>query len=61
MVRAGGLTPENVAQAIEAVRPYCVDVASGVEQSPGVKDMARVEAFLAAVRGMRDVRGVTDT
>ena len=58
VVLAGGLTPENVAQAVAAVRPYCVDVASGVEQSPGVKDLARVEAFLAAVRG---VRGVTPT
>ncbi len=58
VVLAGGLTPENVAQALAVVRPYCVDVASGVERSPGVKDLARVEAFLAAVRG---ARGVTAT
>lgn len=47
---AGGLTPANVAEAINAVRPYAVDVASGVESSPGIKDRAKVEAFIAAVR-----------
>lgn len=52
VVLAGGLTPENVAQAVAAVRPYCVDVASGVERSPGVKDLARVEAFIAAARNV---------
>lgn len=48
MVLAGGLTPENVAEAIGLVRPYAVDVVSGVEAEPGVKDHAKVEAFLAA-------------
>lgn len=48
---AGGLTPDNVAGAIAAVRPLGVDVASGVESAPGVKDPARLEAFVAAVRG----------
>jgi phosphoribosylanthranilate isomerase len=48
MVLAGGLTPENVAEAIELVRPYAVDVVSGVEAEPGIKDHAKVEAFLAA-------------
>lgn len=50
IVLAGGLTPTNVAEAIRRVRPYAIDVASGVEQSPGVKDPLRLEAFFAAVR-----------
>jgi phosphoribosylanthranilate isomerase len=50
LVLAGGLTPENVADAIRAVRPYAVDVSTGVEGRPGVKDPARIEAFMAAVR-----------
>jgi len=43
---AGGLTPANVEEALCAVQPYCVDVASGVESAPGVKDMAKVRAFI---------------
>jgi phosphoribosylanthranilate isomerase len=48
---AGGLTPENVGDAIRAVRPYCVDVASGVESAPGLKDPVKVRAFVAGARG----------
>ena len=47
---AGGLTPETVARAIAEVRPFGVDVASGVESAPGVKDPLRIAAFLAAAK-----------
>ena len=46
-ILSGGLTAENVAEGIAAVKPYAVDVASGTEASPGVKDPAKVEAFMA--------------
>ncbi|GLC27344.1 phosphoribosylanthranilate isomerase [Roseisolibacter agri] len=50
LVLAGGLRPENVAVAIRALRPDAVDVSSGVERAPGVKDPDRLAAFLAAAR-----------
>jgi phosphoribosylanthranilate isomerase len=50
VVLAGGLTPETVAAAITTVEPYAVDVASGVEAAPGIKDPAKLAAFVAAVR-----------
>ena len=52
-VLAGGLRPENVAEIIDAVRPWGVDTASGVESDPGIKDMARVRAFVEAAKGAR--------
>ncbi|MDQ3446813.1 MAG: phosphoribosylanthranilate isomerase [Pseudomonadota bacterium] len=50
LVLAGGLNADNVGAAIAEVRPYAVDVSSGVEQEPGVKSAAKIESFIAAVR-----------
>lgn len=51
-ILAGGLRPENVAEAVEIVRPYAVDVASGVEAEPGRKDHAKMAAFFEAANSV---------
>jgi phosphoribosylanthranilate isomerase len=56
IVLAGGLTADNVGDAIRRVRPWAVDVSSGVEERPGLKSAARLEAFLAAVAAADGVR-----
>lgn len=53
IILAGGLTPENVQEAIQIVQPYAVDVCSGVEATPGTKDAAQVRAFIRAAQQTR--------
>lgn len=51
IILAGGLTPENVKQAIEIVHPFAVDVSSGVESAPGIKDKEKIAAFMRQIVG----------
>ncbi len=53
MILAGGLNPENIREAIEAVAPNAVDINSGVEAAPGVKDHEKIHAVIAAVRSIQ--------
>ena len=60
LVLAGGLTPDNVAAGIRQVRPYAVDVSSGVESAPGIKDAQRVRRFVEAVKQAQDTQAEVD-
>lgn len=58
-VLSGGLNPDNVSDAVAAVRPWAIDVSSGVEQAPGRKDTKKLLGLFAALNNSRAIRGVT--